>query len=160
MFDFIPNIGRDLHPILSHFPIALLTTSFVLVFLRQRWPSVAPTEWFLFALGSLLCAPTTVSGVVSHFPYEGTSLHEFIEVHQLISLVGSAAMLIAVMWRWRSRRAASKSEKREIGESRGWLIFAALGIVWIFFAGGTGGSLTYDHGVNVRNVNPPLETDE
>lgn len=79
MFEFIPNIGRDLHPILSHFPIALLMTSFALAFLRQRWPSVGSAEWLLFALGSLLCAPTTVSGVVSHFPYEGTSLHEFIK---------------------------------------------------------------------------------
>jgi uncharacterized membrane protein len=157
MLEFIPNIGRDLHPILNHFPIALLTTSFVFALLKRRWSHLAQPEWILFATGSLLCIPTMVSGVVSHFPYEGTSLHEFIEVHQILGVAGSFVMLITLTWRWRSRRAAKIGDRRDIGESRSWIVFAVLGIIWIFFAGGTGGSLTYDHGVNVRGVNPLLK---
>ena len=36
MFDFLGNLQRDLHPIIVHFPIALLVLSFTLSLFWQR----------------------------------------------------------------------------------------------------------------------------
>ena len=60
-------------------------------------------------------------------------------------------LLIAVVWRYVSRRRG-----QDIGNTQLYLLFAVVGLVWIFIVGGTGGSLTYDYGVNVRGVNPLL----
>lgn len=151
MFEFVANIGNDLHPIINHFPIALLSLSFVLAFLARVKPDLGTTEWWTFAIGAIMTLPATITGLIDHFPYEETNLHEVVEVHQLISIVGTLIMLIAVGWRYVSRRRGL-----DIGNSQLYLLFAVVGIVWIFISGGTGGSLTYDYGINVRGVNPLL----
>lgn len=160
MFKFVSNIGSDLHPILVHFPIALLVASFLLVFARRRWSGLAETEWNLFWIGAITCVPTTVSGVVSHFPYEELPVHVEIAWHQFPAMFGSLAMLIAAEWRRRSRKKSLSNPTSEIGNSTGWLVFATLGLVWITYVGGSGGSLVYDHGLNVRGANPLLESAE
>ena len=108
-------------------------------------------EWWSFVIGALATLPATITGLVAHFPYEETNLHEAIEVHQLPSMLGTLIILIILGWRYRSRR-----QGQDIGKGQWYLIFAVLGLVWIFIVGGTGGSLTYDYGVNVRGVNPLL----
>lgn len=154
MFEFTTHLIEDLHPILNHFPIALLVLSFFLVFARRRWNSLAYTEWLLFAWGAIMTLPASISGLIAHEVYEESDLHGTIETHGLPANIGTVVMLAMVVWRWRSRRF---DPANDIG-NRGWyLAFAIAGLLWIFFVGGTGGSLTYDHGINVRAVNPLLK---
>lgn len=151
MFDFVAHIGDDLHPIITHFPIALLIVSFVLAFVVRQKPEFDLMEWWTFAIGAFATLPATISGLVSHFPYEDTNLHEAIEVHQLPSMAGTLIILIILGLRYRSRR-----QGQDIGKAQWYLAFAVLGLIWVFIVGGTGGSLTYDYGINVRGVNPLL----
>lgn len=151
MFDFVANIGNDLHPIVTHFPIALLIVSFVLAFVIRQKPEFENMEWWSFAIGALMALPATITGVVAHFPYEETNLHEAIELHQLPSMAGTLIMLIVLALRYRSRR-----QGQDFGKAQWYLIFAVLGLFWVFIVGGTGGALTYDYGINVRGVNPLL----
>lgn len=81
MFDFIRNIPNDLHPIFSNFPIVLFVLGFSLTYLGRIWPQYHETSWPLFALGVLSAIPSTITGLIAHFPYETTELHEVIELH-------------------------------------------------------------------------------
>ena len=152
MFDFVANITSDLHPILNHFPIALLVLSFILAFPSQLFQRFEETEWWTFVIGALMTIPATITGLIDHFPYEETALHEVIEPHQLFGMAGTLVMVIMLILRIRSRRRG-----QDIGKARWYLLFALLGLAWITIVGGTGGSLTYDYGVNVRGINPLLE---
>ena len=89
MLDFIKNIPQDLHPILIHFPIAFLGFSFVLSFLSMRVSRWNEASWLLLWVGGLSCIPASVSGVISHFPYEETELHEVISTHQNFGILGT-----------------------------------------------------------------------
>ena len=88
MLVFIRNIPQDLHPILIHFPIAFLGFSFVLSFLSMRVSRWNEASWLLLWVGGLSCIPASVSGVISHFPYEETELHGVIETHQNFGILG------------------------------------------------------------------------
>ena len=96
MLDFIRNIPQDLHPILIHFPIAFLGFSFVLSFLSMRVSRWNEASWLLLWVGGLSCIPASVSGVISHFPYEETELHGVIETHQNFGILGTLFVFVLV----------------------------------------------------------------
>ncbi len=51
MFDFLSNLQRDLHPIIVHFPIALLVLSFMLSLFWQRNERLSAASWPLLVVG-------------------------------------------------------------------------------------------------------------
>ena len=154
MFEFTTHLLDDLHPILNHFPIALLVISFALIFARRKWSSLTQVEWLLFAWGAIMTLPASISGLVAHEAYEHSDIHGTIESHGLSANIGTVVMLIMVVWRWRSRRV---DVANDIANRSWYVAFAIIGLLWIIFVGGTGGSLTYDYGINVRGTNPLLE---
>ena len=149
MLDFIKSIPQDLHPILIHFPIAFLGFSFVLSFLSMRVSRWNEASWLLLWVGGLSCIPASVSGVISHFPYEETVLHEVIGTHQNFGILGTLFVFVLVGIRFWNR-----SLNRDFGLRKSYLIPAGAGLIWIMLLGGTGGQLTYQYGINVRGVNP------
>ena len=151
MFSFLSNIQRDLHPIIVHFPIALLILSFTLSLFWRRNERLNAASWLLLVLGGLATLPAVITGLISHEPYEETALSGVINQHQLLGLIGSALTLGLLTWRYLSRR-----KDRDIGTKPFYLIVAGLGIVWLVVLGGTGGNLVYEYGVNVQGVNPLL----
>ena len=104
MLDFIKNIPQDLHPILIHFPIAFLGFSFILSFLSMRVSRWNEASWLLLWVGGLSCIPASVSGVISHFPYEETELHEVIGTHQNFGILGTLFVFVLVGIRYWTRR--------------------------------------------------------
>lgn len=153
MVDFLGNLPRDLHPMIVHFPIALLILSFSVSFLARRSERLNDASWWLLVVGGLSTLPATVTGLLAHIPYEETSLAGVIEQHQLLGLIGSALTLGLLVWRYLSRRKGN-----DIGTKPFYLAAAGVGVVWLFVLGGTGGNLVYEYGVNVNGINPLLET--
>ena len=151
MFDFLANLQRDLHPIVVHFPIALLVLSFILSLFWRRSERLNSVSWLLLVVGGLATLPATVTGLISHIPYEETELHGVIEQHQILGLVGTLLTLGLLIWRYLSRRRGT-----DIGTKPYYLVIAGIGIVWLFVLGGTGGNLVYEYDVNVDGVNPLL----
>ena len=149
MFEFLSHLTDDLHPALNHFPIALLTVSFLLSFAARRWTGLRATEWFTFCWGAIMAVPTAITGLIAHEPFEELPVHATIEQHGLPANIGTLFMVAMVIWRYRSRRKGN-----DVGERSWYLAFAVIGLIWIFIVGGTGGSLTYNYGINVRGTTP------
>ncbi len=149
MFQFLNHLVDDLHPALNHFPIAFLVASFLLVFAARRWSSLRQTEWLLFCWGAIMTLPAAITGLIAHEAYEESAVHMTIEQHGLPANIGTIVMLGVAIWRYRARRKGN-----DFGDRNWYLAFAAVGLIWIFIVGGTGGSLTYDLGINVRGTTP------
>ena len=154
MEKLISDTIEDLHSIIVHFPIALLVLLAALtryVVLRPK-SGMLQTTWLLLVLGTIGAIAATISGLVSHFPYEETDLHGIIETHQFWSFGVTALFIAATIWRFISRRRGS-----DCGASVPFLIVVFAGTGLLFMSGLTGGDLVFDYGINVRGINPLLD---
>lgn len=154
METLIADTIEDLHSIIVHFPIALLVllaplTAYVVL---RPGSGMLQTTWLLLVVGTVGALAATVSGLVSHFPYEGTDLHGVIEQHQWWSFGVTALFMAATIWRFMSRRRGS-----DCGGSVPFLVVVAVGTGLLVMSGMTGGDLVFDHGINVRGVNSLLD---
>ena len=154
MEKLITDTVEDLHPITAHFPIALLVVftglTVFAAFRRNGW--VLEASWLLLLLGTLGAVVATVSGFVSHFPYEETKVHDVIEVHLRWSVAVTVIFIVLTVWRLVSRLRGS-----DVGSSIPFAAFVVLGTGVLTMSGMTGGDLVFDYGINVRGVNPLLE---
>ena len=151
--NLIADTIEDLHSIIVHFPIALLVLLAVLTVYVVVRPGTGmlQTTWLLLVIGTLGAMAATVSGLISHFPYEETELHGVIEKHQWWSFGVTALFIAATIWRFISRRSGT-----DCGGSVPFLAFVAVGTGLLVMSGITGGDLVFDYGINVRGVNPLL----
>ena len=154
MDKLISDTIEDLHSIIVHFPIALLVLLAALtlyVVLRPK-SGMLQTTWLLLVLGTIGAVAATISGLVSHFPYEETEIHGVIETHQFWSFGVTALFIAATVWRFISRRRGS-----DCGASIPFFLVVAFGTGLLVMSGMTGGDLVFDYGINVRGINPLLD---
>jgi uncharacterized membrane protein len=151
VLNFLSTLTQDLHPLVVHFPIALLPLSFLFALLARFCPKLCETEWLLLVIGTLAAPVAVITGLIAHLPYEGTLLAAVIEPHQFSALIGTIVMIAITVW-----RAVNRRKGKDIGQSPVYLVFALLGLAWIVFVGGTGGQLVYHDAINVRGVKPLL----
>ena len=149
----IADTIEDLHSIIVHFPIALLVLLAALTVYTVLRPGsgMLQTTWLLLVVGTVGAIAATVSGLVSHFPYEETDLHGIIAQHQWWSFGVTLLFIAATLWRFISRRRGS-----DCGGSVPFLALVAVGTGLLVMSGMTGGDLVFDYGINVRGVNPLL----
>lgn len=154
MFDFIPNIWRDLHPMIVHFALASLFLSFAFSLLARARGNAQLNEfsWLLLLVGVATIFPSAVTGIVAHLAYEETPLAAIIEPHQLLGMLGTVLAAFVLFWRWQSRR-----KGKDVGMQPIYLVVAVIGLLWLFLLGGTGGNLVFQHAINVRGVNPLIK---
>ena len=149
MPDLLNNALTHPHPILVHFPIALLVVSWVLDLVSRRAPSLRASGWVLLVLGTLATIPATITGILAHFPYEGSGAIEAIETHERLGLLTTLIFVALTIWRWWSRRRGA--------DIAGSWIYAALtlgGLLVLTLAGANGGHLVYQLGVGVKGITP------
>ena len=144
----------DLHPILVHFPIALVTLGVITAWAARfvaNWSNLKETSWFMIWVAAVMAVPTTVTGLIAHEPYEETALHSVIETHQLAAFAGTLALGIVALWRWRSRQNGN-----DVGSGWPYLLIITAIFGLYAFIGVTGGDLVYEYAINVNGVNPLL----
>ena len=152
MFDFIRNIISDIHPVNVHFPVALVTTSFALAVISRFKSEFLFPSWITLVCGVLFMIPAVITGGISHIPYEKTPLHDVIEIHESLAFVTTLYFTGLLIVRWRSIR-----KNRDMGNSWIFLGIMALGMALLILTGGNGGNLVYQHGINVRGINPLIQ---
>lgn len=90
------------HPLLVHFPIALLSAALVfeLLALLLSKDSFVKTGWLLQVAGTIGLVAAVVTGLQasSQFDLSGTA-KEYLEMHEQIAFVVSALFAILLLWR-------------------------------------------------------------
>lgn len=138
---------EHLHPILVHYPLALLVTSlFFYIFARIK--NSKPVELIALAnliTGTLLSYATVYSGLLAEEAVEHSGpIHEIVELHEKAGFVVAGIYTVLTLWGWLAyRRPGSKVIPI-------FLIVLILATVVLAFQGYTGGYLVYEGGLGVK----------
>ena len=141
----MPNI----HPFLTHFPIALLTVGLVFdtlnILLKQdrlefigRWSQL---------VGTIALAATVISGLVAKGGLTiQASGQVFFEAHQQIAFVVTALASSLLLWRISNRLLVPSKYRRT------YLLLSFATVVLIWIGAWYGGELVYRFGVGVQSI--------
>ena len=148
---FLPGIAaiENIHPLLVHFPIALLSLFFLLDFSasilqKPDWRRTA--GWFLY-LGAVFAGLTMLAGfhaadTVAH----SDEVHEIMETHEHLGVtIFSLASLLSV---WRLFGKSLLSGVFNVV----YLLLAAVLSILLVFSADLGGLMVYHYGVAVQAV--------
>lgn len=147
--EFFPGLREmmNVHPLVVHFPIALLSCFFLLDVLaglfRSRQLSFV-AGWFL-ALGTLGAIAAAAMGLqaaltVPHPP----EVHEIIDHHRYFALNTVVLAVILLLWRLLNRARFSLPGRVV------YLLLAGFMVVNLLFAADYGGLMVYRYGVAVK----------
>ena len=137
---------HPIHPMVVHFPIALLITSVVFDFLATRWrhKSFQDAGFYTLLAGLLGAAVAVLTGAMAEELAEDTGIPESVlEIHEalgyatLLFFIGLLALRLLMRWKLISERPAL------------YLAMGVAGIMILSAAGYFGGSLVYDFGAGV-----------
>jgi len=137
---------HPIHPMVVHFPIALLITSVVFDFLSTRWhhKSFQDAGFYTLIAGLLGAAVAVLTGAMAEelaedkgIPESVLEIHEALGYATLLFFIGLLALRLLMRWKLISERPAL------------YLAMGVAGIVILSAAGYFGGSLVYDFGAGV-----------
>jgi uncharacterized membrane protein len=141
----MPNI----HPFLTHFPIALLTVGIIfdtmsILFKHDRLEFVG--RWSQL-LGTISLAATVISGLLAKGELTiQLNAQEFFEAHQQIAFVATALASALLFWRISNRLLLPSRYTRT------YLLLSLATVVLIWVGAWYGGELVYRFGVGVQNI--------
>ena len=141
----MPNI----HPMIVHFPIALIITVFIIdiigLILKSEKLLYAGTIMTLAALVGAVGA--VLSGLIAEDSvWHPGAAHELLETHELIGFISLGIIAVAAIIRW-----ALKDKLLGFG---GWLILiiTAVAIGFVSYGGYLGGEMVFTHGAGVKTA--------
>ena len=136
----------NLHPLIVHLPIALLTFSFffdLFGILRKR-PEYERTAWWSLLAGTTGLILSVVSGLwaenVTEIP---VNAREHFETHQQLAFLTTALYATLLLW-----RIAAKTRVPHSRETR-YTVLSFFGVALVWFTAWYGGELVYNFGVGV-----------
>ena len=144
---------HPIHPIIVHFPIALLCASVAFDVLARRWPtgSFRDTSLYCLLAGVLSAVLAVVTGGMEEELAERAGAPESVlELHESLGTV--TLVVFAVLLGWR------------LAMQWGWvkdipsltLGLGAIGLVMLALTGYWGGELVYTYGIGVKGVMSPV----
>lgn len=136
---------NPVHPIVVHFPIALLVTSFVAdaAYWLTGFDTLRHTGFWMLVGASATGALTVAAGVfdMGRASLEG-AVHERVHRHMWIGICLYAVICALTLWRW-------SLFASDLRVTVLYLDFGLLAVALAAFQGWLGGELVYTHGVFV-----------
>ena len=140
---------KPVHPMLVHFPIALLALSVVtdLIAFFTHSDSLGNTGWWALVGAAAGAAATVPSGLYDMRRADlQEEVHERVHRHMKVGFALLAAILGLTFWRWRTYM------RPGLPVSATYLDFALLTLALAAFQGWLGGELVFSDGVSVRRA--------
>lgn len=102
LFHYIPLLRRHPHPMVVHFPIALMmaTTGFNLLYLLTGDPSFETTAWHCLWGGVLFIPVAMVTGLATWWLNYETAWLRQVKIKLALSPILLAVALVALTWRY------------------------------------------------------------
>jgi uncharacterized membrane protein len=141
----MPNI----HPIVVHFPVALLTTAFVFDLIGRIWKKEECTRvgWWTQLAGTIGLAAAAGSGLLAEKTVPLLRLAKpFIEMHEQLAFASTGFFALLLFW-----RIAGKTRLPERYATL-YLMILFGGVVCLWAGAWYGGEMVYRIGVGVRTV--------
>lgn len=144
--DVAPNwpwvlFGR-MHPLVVHFPIALLLVAALVegLGLLRRRAAAGDASWLCVSLGSLSAIVATVMGYAFA---EGKTASPDLEMHERLGLITTIVAFICAVLAWRSRRSGGTG-----GPAMAYRSFLFVSALGVSVTGHYGGELVYGDWIN------------
>jgi uncharacterized membrane protein len=133
-----------LHPMVVHFPLALLTASYLLDVLAHWWPKLRTSGWVLLILGTLGAMVAVLTGNVVGDLFESTKYWAVVETHQKLAITTTLIFTGLLIWRFFARRKGNDPAEK-------WYYFipATIGVGLLLLTGLYGGHMVYAFGLGV-----------
>lgn len=136
----------NLHPLIVHFPIALLLTNVALDWAGLVWKnrSFAQAAWYALLLGLAATVFTLVTGLIAAqgVPADSPAMST-LNAHKILGIVAFVLFAVLTVWRWRSKGTYSP-----IGRALHSAV-QLTGVALIVVLGYMGGELVYTFGIGV-----------
>ncbi|RQP21813.1 DUF2231 domain-containing protein [Piscinibacter terrae] len=139
-------MAKPIHPILVHFPIALLVTSFVAdaTYFFTSMGTLRDAGWWMLAAAAASSIPTVLAGL---FDMRRTSLkedvHERVHRHMWVGITLLGVIVALAVWRWTFYASTGRALPML------YLDASFLAVALAAFQGWLGGELVYTHAVFV-----------
>jgi uncharacterized membrane protein len=147
-----------IHPLIVHFPIALLITAPLLVLLGLLWPSqragVHCAALVLLVLGTLGALLAWASGeAAAPWAQRTPELRAVLPRHEqsgqvTVLLFAGLTLLFALLWLWPLVRKQTVCDGRMLLLYLLWLLASLLGVVSLVRTGQLGGHMVHDLGTH------------
>ena len=139
----------NIHPLIVHFPIALIIVIFILDFLgvlfkKKSFLSTANILTIFAALGALMAVVTGM--IAEESVWHPGEAHEMLELHEAIGFIILGLMLVLLIF----RPAVKKKLLGKLGWVAVFLSFAASLLVG--YTGYLGGEIVYKYGTGVQQA--------
>jgi uncharacterized membrane protein len=137
----------NIHPMLVHFPIALLSCFFVLdvlgsVIKKPNWREAA--SYFLY-LGAVTAIFTVLAGFQAAYSViHSETVHHIMERHEHIGLTVLTLALVLAVWRFRS------GIELQDGAKYTFFGLSTLMCILLMFGADLGGLMVYSYGTAIR----------
>src|SRR5512137_1772054 len=84
--DMLTTATNLLHPMMTHFPLALLSASYLMDVLAHWWPKLRTSGWVLLILGTIGAIFAVITGNADGELYESTKFGSVVEMHQTLAI--------------------------------------------------------------------------
>ncbi len=141
---------ETIHPMIVHFPIALLLTatliSFLAVLFKNKREELKIVLYWIMILGSLSVLAALASGLYedARGVVHDDAIHEIMEVHKLLGFIITAAFVSVTLWFVFRKR---KIQYRELLLITLFLIATSSVLVYSAYLGG---KMVYEEGTGVK----------
>lgn len=144
----IVTLGYNIHPMVVHFPIALITAYLftdLLGLLRKNQSLHNTANWLLY-LGAAGALAAVAAGLVAEqlVPH-GAEVHDIMERHEFLGITVASLSVVLSLVRYLGGAALSTT----MGLGLSWFM-GLLMWVCLFFGADLGGTMVYQYGVGVH----------
>ncbi len=144
IMEMLSTATNLLHPMMTHFPIALLSASWVLDIAAHWWPKLRTSGWILLILGTIGAIFAVITGNAVGELYESSKYGSVVETHQTLAITTTLIFSALFIWRLIARRRGQDPAEK-------WYYFipATIGIGLLMLTGLYGGHMVFAFGLGI-----------